>query len=172
MPSPQKTKGRGFENEVAKQLSELFGENFMRVMGSGAFLGGKNHDRRLTMSEGQIQNHRGDIVPPDGWKHFNAEAKFYQDFPFHQLLTGSTKILDGWIEQTLTTSCEGDLNIIFMKFNRKGQYVAFQSSDGFFTTRHCLYNGLWYFTTWDDFFADARNLDIMKTKSLGKSNKQ
>ena len=54
----------------------------------------------------------------------NAEAKNYADFPFHQLFTGSCKQLDGWIEQMLEVADEGDFNILFMKFTRKGTYVV------------------------------------------------
>jgi hypothetical protein len=42
MPSPQKAKGSGFEREIAKYLSEKYGESFIRAPGSGAYIGGKN----------------------------------------------------------------------------------------------------------------------------------
>ena len=50
MPSPQKVKGKSFENAKAKFLTEIYGEKFIRVPTSGAFLGGQNYDRRHTMS--------------------------------------------------------------------------------------------------------------------------
>ena len=65
MPSPQKVKGKSFENAKAKFLTEIYGEKFIRVPTSGAFLGGQNYDRRHTMSQGQIMAFKGDIIPPD-----------------------------------------------------------------------------------------------------------
>ena len=46
MASPQKTKGKSYENAKAKFLTEIFSEKFIRVPTSGAFLGGKNYDLR------------------------------------------------------------------------------------------------------------------------------
>ena len=80
MPSPQKVKGKSFENAKAKFLTEIYGEKFIRVPTSGAFLGGQNYDRRHTMSQGQIMAFKGDIIPPDDWVYFNCECKFYKDF--------------------------------------------------------------------------------------------
>ena len=50
MASPQKTKGKSYENAKAKFLTEIFSEKFIRVPTSGAFLGGKNYDRRFDMT--------------------------------------------------------------------------------------------------------------------------
>ena len=54
MPSPQKVKGKSFENSKAKFLTEIFGEKFIRVPTSGAFLGGQNYDRRFLCLQGQV----------------------------------------------------------------------------------------------------------------------
>ena len=89
MPSPQKTKGKGYENAVAKFLTETYGDKFMRVPTSGAFLGGINYDRRAFMTEGQVRAFKGDIIPPDDWNFFNCECKFYKGFNFHQLYDGN-----------------------------------------------------------------------------------
>ena len=75
MPSPQKIKGKSFENAKAKFLTEIFEEKFVRVPTSGAFLGGQNYDRRLSMSQGQVMAFKGDIIPPDDWIYFNCETK-------------------------------------------------------------------------------------------------
>ena len=85
MPSKSKTKGSSFEREVAKELSDLYNESFVRTPSSGAYIGGSNVARKEVLSEGQIQSFRGDIIPPDDWKYFNVECKSYADFPFHQL---------------------------------------------------------------------------------------
>ena len=126
MPSPQKAKGSGYEREVAKFLSELYGESFIRAPGSGAYVGGKNQARTQFLHEGQIRSFKGDIVPGQSFSKMNAECKFYADFPWHLLLTGECKQLDSWLAQLLDVEDTDDLNILFMKFNRKGQYVAVQ----------------------------------------------
>ena len=45
MPSAAKQKGNVWEREVAKDLSEVFNENFIRVPNSGAYTGGANFHR-------------------------------------------------------------------------------------------------------------------------------
>lgn len=126
MPSPQKAKGSGYEREVAKFLSDLYGESFIRAPGSGAYVGGKNQKRTEILHEGQIRSFKGDVVPGQNFTKMNIECKFYSDFPWHQLLTGECKQLDSWLSQLLDVADEDDFNILFMKFNRKGQYVAVQ----------------------------------------------
>lgn len=127
MPSKSKTKGSGYEREQAKLLMDTYGGSFVRVPNSGAFIGGSNFHRAQHLSEGQVRGFKGDIIPPDDWKYFNCECKFYGDFTFHQLLSdGHLPILEKWIDQTMEIADDRDINIIFMKFNRKGTYVAFQ----------------------------------------------
>lgn len=113
MPSPQKQKGSSFEREVATFLSKLYGESFIRAPGSGAYVGGKNQSRTEFLHEGQIRSFKGDIVPGESFKNFNAECKSYADFPFHLVLTGDCKVLDGWISQMMDVADKDDLNILF-----------------------------------------------------------
>jgi len=124
LPSKGKAKGNGWEREVADFLSELYGESFVRVPNSGAFIGGKNSYRKSNLSEQQIRSFKGDIIPGPSFPNLNLEAKFYKDFAFHQVLQGSCKQLDDWINQMLTTCDESDINILAMKFNRKGSFIA------------------------------------------------
>lgn len=126
MPSPSKSKGNSFERQTADFLTKLYGEKFIRVPGSGAYVGGKNSHRKQILHEGQIRSFKGDIVPGQGFPRLNAECKSYRDFPFHQLFLGPVKVLDAWIDQCLSAGDPGDFNVIFMKFNRKGTYVAVQ----------------------------------------------
>jgi len=147
MPSPSKQKGNSFERSVADFLTELYSEKFIRAPGSGAYVGGKNTHRKQLLHEGQIRNFKGDIVPGESFPRLNAECKSYQDFPFHQLFSGSVKILESWINQCMDVADEGDFNILFMKFNRKGQYVAVQAdpnSTDLFFTRHFNYASACY----------------------------
>lgn len=167
MPSKSKTKGNSFERETADFLTDLYGEKFIRVPGSGAYVGGKNAGRKQFLHEGTIRTFKGDIVPGESFPLFNAECKSYADFPFHQLFSGSVKILDEWIEQCVTAADEGDFNIIFMKFNRKGKYVAVQSQPNNTTlifTRHFNYtsglHGHWFVMLHDLFW--ELNSDTVK----------
>ena len=167
MSSPQKAKGSGFEREIAKYLSELYGESFIRAPGSGAYVGGKNQARTQFLHEGQIRSFKGDIVPGESFSKMNAECKFYQDFPFHLLLSGECKQLDSWLEQLMDVAAEGDMNILFMKFNRKGRYVAIQPKltwkiDTFLFYANQKY-GDWIITEFDSFFTN--NAELVKLYS-------
>ena len=124
MPSPSKAKGNSFERRVADFLTNLYGEKFIRAPGSGAYVGGKNSHRKELLHEGQIRNFKGDIVPGQSFPKLNAECKSYKDFPFHQLYSGEIKILESWLEQCMDVADPGDFTILFMKFNRKGEFVA------------------------------------------------
>jgi hypothetical protein len=124
MSSTQKIKGSSWENTVAKFLSNLYGESFIRAPHSGAYVGGTNSARKSRLDESQVRAFKGDIVPGESFVRFNAECKSYADFPFHQVIHGSCKTLDQWIEQLMQTANPGDCNMLFMKFNRKGTYVA------------------------------------------------
>ena len=167
MPSPSKNKGSGFEREIAKFLSDLYGESFIRAPGSGAYVGGKNQARTQFLHEGQIRSFKGDIVPGQSFSKMNAECKFYADFPWHLLLTGECKQLDSWLAQLLDVEEVGDLNILFMKFNRKGRYVAVQCGPTWITDNFIYYSsnkfGDWLIIEFDDFF--KHNKDLLKTYS-------
>ena len=167
MSSPQKAKGSGFEREIAKYLSELYGESFIRAPGSGAYVGGKNQARTQFLHEGQIRSFKGDIVPGESFSKMNAECKFYQDFPFHLLLTGECKQLDSWLGQLMDVAANGDMNILFMKFNRKGRYVAIQPKLTWKIDTFVFYSnekyGDWIITEFDSFFRN--NAELVKLYS-------
>ena len=167
MPSPQKAKGSGYERTVAKFLSDLYGESFIRAPGSGAYVGGKNQVRKEMLHEGQIRSFKGDIVPGHSFSKMNAECKFYKDFPFHLLLTGDCKQLDSWLDQLLDVEDEGDMNILFMKFNRKGKFVAVQTKYTWVTDNFMYYSspklGDWILIEFDHYF--KLNKDLLKTYS-------
>ena len=167
MPSPQKNKGSGFEREIAKYLSEKYGESFIRAPGSGAYVGGKNQSRTEFLHEGQIRSFKGDIVPGQSFSKMNIECKFYADFPFHLLLTGECKVIDGWLEQLMDVADPDDVNILIMKFNRKGRYIAVQSKLTWVSDNFVYYTstkqGDWMIFEFDSFF--KLNTDILKTYS-------
>lgn len=165
MPSAQKTKGKSYENQVAAFLTEQFGEKFIRVPSSGAYLGGTNHSRREDMTAGQVRAFKGDIIPPDDWNHFNCETKFYKDFRFH-LLYSEQITLNSWIAETEAAANPNDLNLIFMKFNRLGEYVAYQPSEGYTVNRYTVYNDSWHFTSLSQFWTPT-NISIVHRRCTG-----
>ena len=162
MPSPQKAKGSGFEREIAKYLSELYSESFIRAPGSGAYIGGKNQSRTQVLHEGQIRSFKGDIVPGQTFTKMNVECKFYADFPFHLLLSGECKVIDAWLEQLMDVADPDDCNILFMKFNRKGRYIAVQSKLTWVTDNFLYYTspklGDWIIMEFDSFFLNNSTL--------------
>jgi hypothetical protein len=169
MPSKSKNKGSGFEREVSKYLSDLYGENFMRAPGSGAYTGGTNSHRKQILHEGQIRNFKGDIIPGQSFPKFNAECKSYADFPFHQLFQGSVKQLETWINQLMDVADPGDFNILIMKFNRKGKFVAVEfdvrRDEALYVEREFIYTtekyGRWTIMDYDKFW--ELNKDNVKT---------
>jgi hypothetical protein len=171
MPSKSKSKGSSWERDVAKYMSDLYQDHFVRVPNSGAFIGGANTHRKQSLSENQIKNFKGDIVPPDSWSNFNAEAKNYADFPFHLVLTGNCKQLDAWLEQLMAVADPNDLNILFIKVTRKGKFIALQSKYTWITDQFMYYtsqkHGDWIIVDFDHFF--KHNKDLLKTYSGSKT---
>ena len=167
MPSPQKQKGSSFEREVAQYLTKVYEESFIRAPGSGAYVGGKNQQRKQFLHEGQIRSFKGDIVPGQSFKRFNAECKSYADFPFHLVLTGDCKVLNSWIDQMMDVADPDDLNMLFMKFNRKGKFVCVQSKLTWITDQFMYYtsakHGDWIIVEWDHFF--KHNVSLVKSYS-------
>ena len=161
MPSKSKTKGNSWELEVAKFLSETYNESFLRIPSSGAFVGGKNNFRKTQIDSAQLQGKKGDIHPPEAWKHWNIECKSYADFPFHQLWYADVKILDTWIQQQKDVEDVGDLNLILIKISRKEKWVVFPQNLGFQTERSLQYKG-WMFVEWDQFWTVQKNQDLVK----------
>jgi hypothetical protein len=177
LASKSKTKGKGFEREVCNILSKIYDDNFERVPHSGAFVGGMNAIRKSTLTENQIKAFKGDIIPPDHWNYFNCECKNYADFPFHHLIQEKPiPLLEQWLEQTLDAHDENDLDILFMKFNRKGIYLAFPSNlDRFlFTARRVTYGsqqyGSWTITFWEDFANNKDNLETLEKFAINGAN--
>ena len=164
MPSKSKAKGNSWELEVAKFLSSTYNESFLRVPSSGAYVGGKNNFRKAALDQSQLQSKKGDIHPPDTWKHFNVECKSYKDFPFHQLWYADVKILDSWIQQQHEVEDEGDLNLILIKISRKDKWVVYPQNLKFVVDRSLNYKE-WIFVNWDDFWTKVHNQSLVREYS-------
>ena len=170
MPSASKIKGSSFERDIAKYLSTMYNESFVRVPNSGAFIGGINKDRKSYLHEGQVRSFKGDIIPGESFQLLNIECKNYGDFSFHQLLT-SCKLIDKWLEQLMDVSDDHDLNVLFMKFNRKGRYIAVENKHPWAVKNYIMYEntvyGTWIITELEHFF--TYNSGLFKTLSQNKS---
>jgi hypothetical protein len=158
-----KNKGKSWERDIADYLTTLYGEKFIRVPHSGAYIGGKNSERKTQLNEGQIRSFKGDINPPQDWIRFNCEAKNYADFPFHQLFTGSNRQLETWLEQLLAVADNNDLNILIIKISRKGKFVAVESKYHWnFSISHFKYSsqkyGEWTLYDFDQFWSVNHDL--------------
>ena len=124
--SPSKSKGNRGEREICMFLSETLGGSFVRVPNSGAFIGGKNSFRKMSLSNTQQILSKGDIIPPDNLPKLVIESKNYKDFSFHQLICdGDCKQLDEWIEQTVCVCDDSDVWFTIFKINNKSTYIVF-----------------------------------------------
>lgn len=123
-----KNKGKTWEREICGFLGETLGGSFIRVPNSGAFIGGKNTARKILLDSGQIRNAKGDIIPPDNLPLLNIEAKNYADIAFNQILNGTCKQLDAWIDQTEEPADAEDVSFTIFKITRKGSWVAWKAS--------------------------------------------
>jgi hypothetical protein len=120
MPSAAKQKGNAWEREVAKDLSEVFNENFIRVPNSGAYTGGANFHRLDQLTESQKRMMNGDIMVPPCMSSFKIECKSYKTFDYHKCFTDN-KTLNKWIQQAES----GDNWFLVIKVTRKGSYILF-----------------------------------------------
>ena len=80
MGNKNKNKGKSFERQICKILSDIFGLNFQRIPNSGAFVGGSNIDRYDKLTEEQRLLADGDIIVPKELSHISMECKSYKDF--------------------------------------------------------------------------------------------
>lgn len=172
MPSKSKIKGSSWERDVSKFLTETYGQSFIRVSGSGAYVGGRNVARKSQLDEHQIQSHRGDINPPDNWRHFNAEAKNYDDLPLHQIFSGACRQLDIWLDQLVTVSEPGDLDILFIKLTRKCRLVVVREGQWHLDNhaRYCNAHGAWMICDFDEFFQHNAALVKKLSTNISETN--
>jgi hypothetical protein len=166
MATRGKAKGNNGELKIAKFLTELFGAKFMRVPNSGAYLGGKNTDRKTLMDSVQISYFKSDIIPPTNMRRLVIESKFYKDFPFHKLVVHEPIAqLDKWIKQTLETTDPEDVWFVVVRINHKGSFACFDRRHlpDFVVDNYAVY----YNYAWVDFepFFTANKAKILELSS-------
>jgi len=154
MPNTAKQKGNTWEREVAKDLSEVFDENFLRVPNSGAYTGGANFHRLDRLTEDQKRMMDGDIMVPPCMSKFKLECKNYKTFDYHKLFT-TNKTLDKWIAQVES----GNLWFLIIKVTRKGSYILFPTNlSHYFRFKNYLrYIDKYIITSYADFWKNNIN---------------
>ena len=152
MPSAAKQKGNAWEREVAKDLSETFNENFIRVPNSGAYTGGANFHRLDQLTESQKRMMDGDIMVPPCMSKFKLECKNYKTFDYHKLFTRN-KTLDKWIKQAES----GRLWFLIIKVTRKGSYLLFHKD-------------ISHYFRFENYLRYTKNYIIIKYDNFWKSN--
>lgn len=130
MANRNKNLGKACEREICAILTEGTGKNWMRVPNSGSFIGQKNSTRMKDMSNNQILLARGDVIPPDEYKHIIIEVKHRKNFSFNKLYDGGTD-LDKWIAQASVDHSLSDSKIMLVVFKipLRGCYVAVEESE-------------------------------------------
>ena len=157
MPSAAKQKGNAWERDVAKDLSETFNENFIRVPNSGAYTGGANVFRIDQLTEQQRRMMDGDIMVPPCLSRYKIECKNYKAFDFHQLFN-ENKTLDKWIKQAEF----GLLWFLVIKVTRKGSFILFRKeiSKHFSYKNYLSYKDKYVITDYKEFW--QKNADAIR----------
>lgn len=157
MPSAAKQKGNAWERDVAKDLSETFNENFIRVPNSGAYTGGANIFRIDQLTEQQKRMMDGDIMVPPCLSRYKIECKNYKAFDFHQLFN-ENKTLDKWIKQAEF----GLLWFLVIKVTRKGSFILFRKeiSKHFSYKNYLNYKDKYVITDYKEFWQE--NADAIR----------
>jgi hypothetical protein len=167
MATKGKAKGNSGERKIADFLTGLYGQKFMRVPNSGAFLGGANAFRKAQLDEGQIATFKADLIPPSNMRKLVIESKFYGEFPFHNLFRNvDVPLLDKWIKQAKDSADTGDLWIVVFRINHKGSYAVFDQGHlpGFAIKDHVRYQDT-VITDFESFFTDNKEqiFDMVQT---------
>jgi hypothetical protein len=172
MTSRSKSKGNSWELDVAKDLTELYGESFIRAPHSGAYIGGSNSSRRASLHEAQIRSFKGDIIPGPSFPRLNIECKNYKDFPFHQLFADKEcKQMEEWLGQLLDAAEPTDFNLLILKVTHKGKFIISplgQTNKA--NLRFLQYNsskhGHWAVSDYNKFWATNKS-EVQTFSSLG-----
>lgn len=123
MASKSKTKGKGYERQVAEHLTKVFGKTFIRVPASGAFVGGMNVERMALLTPEQVLLSEGDIINPIEMSHVKFECKTLGKFSFSKLFTGSAQ-LDSWIKQS--EESKRLIWFLIFKIDNRGSFIVFE----------------------------------------------
>jgi hypothetical protein len=169
MSSKGKVKGNAGERKVAEFLTGLYGQKFLRVPNSGAFLGGANTFRKAALDEGQIATFKADLIPPSNMRKLVIESKFYGEFPFHNLFKNvDVPLLDKWVEQAKISADDVDFWVVVFRINRKGAFAVFDKSlfDKFVISDYVSYKTN-IITEFEKFFTDNKDVIFEMVQTAG-----
>lgn len=169
MSNRGKAKGNAGERKIADFLTKLYGQKFIRVPNSGAFLGGANAFRKAALDEGQISTFKADLIPPSNMRKLVIESKFYSEFPFQNLMKGTDiPLLDKWVKQAIDSADPGDFWVVVFRINHKGSFVTFNKDhlDRFEISDHCRYKDT-VVTDFEKFFSDNKDVIFSMVQTEG-----
>jgi hypothetical protein len=131
-PGGGKAKGNGFENTVAKKLSDALKPlKFIRTQGSGARVGGKNFEALGQMfGEEALKLFVGDVVPVNEKEagvqfRFSIECKSYKTPDgFTSLVAGTSNVFK-WMQESEDDAVKIDRQpLLIFKWNNTPIFVA------------------------------------------------
>jgi len=122
----RKQKGGSWEAKLAKDLTyySSHGNEFRKVVGSGAYMGGTNRLKNLGINTGAQIALSGDILGPDGWP-FSIECKNTKANPrFHLMLLKGDSAVDGFLQETCFDAYwNGLIPLLAMKRTFRGEFM-------------------------------------------------
>ncbi len=140
------TKGKRFEREIVKRLTERFGQGFSRSIGSGNRWG-----QVANLPEHAKQTLTGDICCPQGFLWVFECKGGYSDIDLHTFFKGNKRF-----DEFLTQAEEdGDrLNkkpVVIWKKDRKEILAAFKQDDLFIDFKYQFIYRNWVIVALEDF---------------------
>jgi hypothetical protein len=122
----RKQKGGSWESKLAKDLTyySSYGNEFRKVVGSGAYMGGTNRAKNLGINTGAQVALSGDILGPDGWC-FSIECKNTKAYPrFHLMFDKGDTAVDGFLQETCFDAYWNNLiPLLAMKRTFQGEFM-------------------------------------------------
>lgn len=106
-------KGKSFEREIAKLLSEKTGAKWVRVPMSGGF---------ASLNDSKDPRFQGDVFTEDSFPPLVVECKSYAEFNLNDLFSTNSKFYS-WVNQSIAESKGLDW-VLFIKAKNKGVYAA------------------------------------------------
>lgn len=138
-PGGGKAKGSGFENTVAKKLSDALKPlKFIRTQGSGARVGGKNYETLGQMfGEDALKLFVGDVVPVNEKEsgvefRFSIECKFYKTpDQFTSLVAGTANVFK-WMQEAVDDAVKiNRLPMLVFKWNNTPIFVGLLANQSY-----------------------------------------
>lgn len=130
-------KGKRGERNIVDFLKELTNLSWIRISGSGNFVGSKNRERAKYLATDQLIASIADIFPPDQLQHqVLIESKFYKNFSFNTIVkkkqfnANLTKWCKELLYDCMTYAMYGKsgkqmLPLLWIKINGSGEWVLY-----------------------------------------------